>query len=417
MDNRPPPNLTIGDILAKNRGLGGGFDFLRVALALSIVAWHAAPVANGAKWLDFVPVVWFPGYGMLVMFFGLSGFLIAGSAQRLGLKDFLINRSLRIFPALFLELTLSAFILGPIFTNLDIGTYFLSSEVFSYFGNLIGFVHYKLPGVFTQNPSNLVNWSLWTVPFEIGCYAIMSAFIIFGMLKRPKTLVWMVMIYTLAGIGISRLYLSADTPIGDISDGLLTGRGSRLFVSFVLGIVAYLYRERIPYDRRLLGLAFAICLIASLLKPAGWLSFPLLNSVLCVPLTYIMIFIGCTRIPRLPIYGTGDYSYGIYLYGLPIQQAIRAALPSLTSGYTNFIISVIPITVFAAFSWWCLEKPILKLRKRFSFVARARGVEGPGESLVGAPPPLVDRQAHAVVSFGSHQENEPLAEARNRRAD
>ena len=365
MDNHSPAKLTIGDILAKNRGLGGGFDFLRVALALSIVAWHAAPVANGAKWLDFTPIVWFPGYGMLVMFFGLSGFLIAGSAQRLGLKDFLINRALRIFPALLLELMLSVFILGPIFTNLDIRTYFSSPEVFAYFGNLIGFMHYKLPGVFTENPSNLVNWSLWTVPFEIGCYAIMSAFIVFGLLKRPQVLVWTVVVYTLVGIALARLYLSVETPIGSITDNLVTGRGSRLFVSFVLGIVTYLYRGRIPYDWRLVGLSLSICFFVSVIKPAGWLSFPLLNFVLCAPLTYLMVFIGCTRIPKLPIYGTGDYSYGIYLYGLPIQQAVRASLPFTTSGYSNFGFSVIPITAFAAFSWWCLEKPLLKLRKKF----------------------------------------------------
>lgn len=376
MDKHPPSELMVGDILAKNRGLGGGFDFLRIALALSIAAWHAAPVANGIKWFDFTPIVWFPGYGILAMFFGLSGFLIAGSAQRLDLKDFLINRGLRIFPPLLLELTLSAFILGPIFTNLNIKRYLSSPELFSYFGNLVGFMHYKLPGVFAHNPSNLVNWSLWTVPFEIGCYAIISSFIVFGMLKRPKALLWMAITYTLIGIGVARLYLSVETPIGNISDILLTGRGSRLFVYFVLGIVTYLYRQSIPYDRRLFGLAIAICFFISIIKPAGWLSFPLLNFFLCAPLTYIMVFIGCTRIPKLPIYGTGDYSYGVYLYGLPIQQAVRASFPLITNGCLNFILSLIPITVFAAFSWWCLERPILKLRKRFSFVARVRDVKG-----------------------------------------
>jgi hypothetical protein len=37
------------------------------------------------------------------------------------------------------------------------------------------------------------------------------------------------------------------------------------------------------------------------------------------------------------------------------------------------------------FSWHGPEKWVLRQRKRFSFVARVRGVEGPGESAVGAP--------------------------------
>jgi peptidoglycan/LPS O-acetylase OafA/YrhL len=398
-----PRQPKVSDILDQNRGLGPGFDFLRVALALSIVAWHAAPVANGAKWLDFTPVVWFPGYGMLVMFFGLSGFLIAGSAQRLGIRDFLINRGLRIFPALILEITLSALVLGPIFTNIPLGQYFRTSLTYEYFLNVFGFMHYKLPGVFSNNPSNLVNWSLWTVPYELGCYAIMSALIIYGMLKKPRVLLVATIAYTLAGVAVARLYLDVDTIIGAVSDGLLTGRGSRLFVSFVLGIAAYLYRTRIPYDRRLFGLSLLVCFAVSLIKPSGWLSQPFLNSVLCAPLVYMMIFVGCTRIPKLPIYGTGDYSYGIYLYGLPIQQAVRAIFPSFTSGIANFAVSVVGITAFAAFSWFCVERPILRMRKRFSFVARARGVEGPKESKVGAPPPVVDPATGEVLSFGSDQ--------------
>jgi peptidoglycan/LPS O-acetylase OafA/YrhL len=396
-------SVTIGDVLAQNGGLGPGFDFLRVALALSVVAWHSPPIANGAKWLDFTPIVWFPGYGMLVMFFGLSGFLIAGSAQRLKIHDFLINRGLRIFPALILEIMLSAIVLGPLFTKFTTSEYFQSEQTYTYFLNIFGFMHYRLPGVFGSNPSNLVNWSLWTVPYELGCYAIMSSFIIYGALKKPSILLIMIAVYTLVGVAVARLYLDIDTTVGAISNSLLTGRGSRLFIAFVLGIAAYLYRMRIPYDRRLFVLSAAVCFAVSLITPSGWLSEPLLNSVLCAPLIYMMMFIGCTRMPKLLIYSTGDYSYGIYLYGMPIQQAVRAIFPSLTSGAENFAVSVIGITAFAAFSWFCVERPILRMRKRFSFVARARGIEGLGESKVGTPPPIIDEAAGAVLSFRSEQ--------------
>jgi peptidoglycan/LPS O-acetylase OafA/YrhL len=164
-------------------------------------------------------------------------------------------------------------------------------------------------------------------------------------------------------------------------------RGSKLYVAFLLGIAAYLYRDRLPYSWRLFGGCVVFCAGISLFRPAPWMTAPLLNLVVAPVAVYMTVFIGHTRIPRLPILGSGDYSYGIYLYGNPIQQAVRAALPWTNTAWLNLLFSVPLIIAFAAFSWHCLEKPLLRLRRRFSFVARVRGVEGPGESKVGAPPP------------------------------
>ena len=99
-----------------------------------------------------------------------------------------------------------------------------------------------------------------------------------------------------------------------------------------------------------------------------------------------MAFLGVTKLPRLPFFHRGDYSYGIYLYGWPVMQAMRGWLPN--AGATPlglWLISVVPITLFAAFSWHTIEKPILRLRRKFSFVARQRLAEAPPEpSLAGA---------------------------------
>jgi hypothetical protein len=43
---------TIGDKLRANHGLGSGFDLLRVALAMSVVAWHSDTIVTG----DVTPV-------------------------------------------------------------------------------------------------------------------------------------------------------------------------------------------------------------------------------------------------------------------------------------------------------------------------------------------------------------------------
>ncbi len=64
---------------------------------------------------------------------------------------------------------------------------------------------------------------------------------------------------------------------------------------------------------------------------------------------------------------------------------MRAALPWTDTAVLNLVFAIPLITLFAMFSWHGPEKWVLRQRKRFSFVARVRGVEGPGESAVGAP--------------------------------
>jgi peptidoglycan/LPS O-acetylase OafA/YrhL len=307
----------------------------------------------------------------------------------------MINRGMRIFPALFIEIAMSAIIIGAIFTNLPTLEYYSNGKTWRYFTNVFGLINYHLPGVFAKNPKDTVNWSLWTVPYELGCYAIMGALMVLKLLRHP-----------IAILGICVAFLG----LAFFNLPVISGLGSRLYVSFLLGIAAYLYRDRIPYSPRLFAGCVAFCAALSLLRPAPWMTIPLLNLIVGPMAVYITIFIGHTRIPRLPIYGRGDYSYGVYLYGNPIQQSVRAALPWTNNAWLNLLFSVPLITLFAMFSWHCLEKQALKLRKRFSFVARVRGVEGPGESKVGAPPPVEEQaMAHASPETGEAARVSPSA--------
>ncbi len=101
---------TLGSLLDRNKGLGPGFDFLRIFLALAIVAWHSRNVVYWTSdTLTTETPFWFGEYCLVPIFFALSGFLVAGSGMRLTLANFLVNRGLRILPALALEILFSAF--------------------------------------------------------------------------------------------------------------------------------------------------------------------------------------------------------------------------------------------------------------------------------------------------------------------
>jgi peptidoglycan/LPS O-acetylase OafA/YrhL len=61
-----------------------------------------------------------------------------------------------------------------------------------------------------------------------------------------------------------------------------------------------------------------------------------------------------------------DLSYGLYLYGYPVQQVLLAAGVTGASAATwpGFAaLSVLAVLPFAAASWWCVERPSHALRR------------------------------------------------------
>ena len=62
------PMKTIGSELALQRGVGPGFDYLRIALAVSIVAWHTEAILAPPPEHDQQQFIWMLGYAPLVAF-------------------------------------------------------------------------------------------------------------------------------------------------------------------------------------------------------------------------------------------------------------------------------------------------------------------------------------------------------------
>jgi peptidoglycan/LPS O-acetylase OafA/YrhL len=371
--------VSLGEQLDEHGGFGPGFDFLRIFLALSVVVWHSFILARHGFAVEQTRFAWFAGYAIIFIFFALSGFLIAGSAQRLSLSNFLINRSLRIFPALVVEVLLSAFVLGAIFTSLSASDYFSRLDTYRYLTNIIGLMNFRLPGVFEHNELKVVNYSLWTVPYEFTCYFIMSVFISFDVLRRPATIVVLAAAMSMTGLAMV-LYGITPPPDDEVSFGktlylFFADRGSRLLVAFMLGIAAYLLRYRIPYSHWLFGLCVLFLFAVSAVGPSDWLSIPLLNVVASAPLVYVMAYLGASNVPMPAVLHERDYSYGIYLYGMPIQQMMVGLFPEVTSSAGQLALAVPAIIGFAALSWHVIERPILRQRRRFSFVARVRGAD------------------------------------------
>lgn len=395
---------TLGSKLDENGGLGPGFDFLRVALALGVVFWHQPEIMFGpGQSRGLVMTLLAPS--LLPMFFALSGFLIAASALRLSLGQFLINRGLRIFPALAVEVILCAFVLGPVFTRLPLAAYLTDPGTYRYLTNAAGIINYTLPGVFTANPSSTVNWSIWTVPCELACYAVIATMMLTGIVRRPVR-VLLFSIAVLPALYAAQSLVPANAlPILVKPTFFYVARpGIGLLIPFLFGVLCYSYRYRIPFHWGLAAVSSIPVAFLSVVRDPT--DYPPLYAALLIGLAYLSAFIGLSRIPPLPVFRNGDYSYGIYLYGAPVQQAVRAALPDVRSAPALLVVALTAIVLFAMLSWHGIEKPVLGLRRRFSFVARARGVGRAADSRVAAPPPVRSATGE-ILTYGTPTETAP----------
>jgi peptidoglycan/LPS O-acetylase OafA/YrhL len=56
---------------------------------------------------------------------------------------------------------------------------------------------------------------------------------------------------------------------------------------------------------------------------------------------------------------SGDYSYGLYLYGFPVQQGLMAASGNALSGWQAFALTLPITSACAVFSWFVIERRAL----------------------------------------------------------
>ena len=368
--------LSLSEKLALSKGRPTGFDYLRLGLSISVVCMHSAITSKG---LEADIALWMSPLRPLIrmtlpMFFALSGFLVAGSLFRSkSLLQFLGLRVIRIYPALIIEVVLSALLLGPLLTTVPLASYFESPVFGLYLMNVTGDIHYFLPGVFENNPyPNVVNAQLWTVPVELGCYISLSALTIVGVKKRfwiaPAVTLIMMLGYFLARL--IKFHGQLPFIVGGIP-------GFLLVVCFVCGVSLYVYRDLLPWSRSLCAISGIASLLLVGVVPYG--------EYIVVPVaSYFTVCLGATNVRKLSILKGADYSYGIFLYGFVIQQTVVFLFPWAREWWVNILLCVPLAAAVSALSWHLIEKPTLKLRRYL----KPRSAQQP--NIVAAGPRLVE---------------------------
>jgi peptidoglycan/LPS O-acetylase OafA/YrhL len=330
------------------------FTILRLALAVAVVVSHAASVGTGRHADE--PLFALTGYTLgehgVNGFFAVSGFLVAMSWERRGgALPFAAARVLRVFPGLIAATLFTALVIGGAMTSMTLGGYLSSSATWKMIWQTL--TSFKsattLPGVFEENPLRWPLSTVWTLRYELFCYAGLLAYGAFGGFRKP----WL----ALAGAGVAALALLILGLMGPLPKARETAL--RLPLIFACGSLAWLYRDRIMLSP---ALAVAACLAV---VAAAFASEALYRPALFIASAYLFLWLALAPGLSHPRFEPpGDVSYGVYLYGWPVQQALQALAPAY-SGWAMLPAALAVTFVLAAASWLLVEKPALALKARF----------------------------------------------------
>jgi peptidoglycan/LPS O-acetylase OafA/YrhL len=339
---------SIADAMARPHD---NFGVLRLLLALAVVFSHAFSVVSGR--VDDEPLAHLTGFTLgehaVNGFFAISGFLVTMSFDRRGWRDYLVARTLRIAPGLIAAVLVVAFGFGLLLTNLSPRAYladpglwrFITATLSSFKSNI------ALPGVFASNPFTFPMGTVWTLKYETICYAGVFVFGLFGLFRFRGLLVGAAVALTLAAVAREVL-----APEG--SKGLETSL--RLPLIFFCGGLGWLWREKLHVS----GAGVLVALFAMMLLSQT----PLYKAALYLGTAYAMLALALA--PEFTRHATeppGDISYGVYLYGWPVQQGLVQLFPA--AGAWTLLGPATALTILVGIaSWLMIEKPALGLKKR-----------------------------------------------------
>ena len=337
-------------------GHDNNFDVLRLAMALLVILSHSFGVVLGSH-DDHEPLYRLTGGrvsmgGVAVdVFFVISGFLITASWQRSRSPwSFARKRILRIYPGFLAALVVGGCVVGPVFSG-DRGPWLTRPILTGLARSALVLEEPHYPGAFATNPLPLaIDSPVWTIRYEVACYAMVFALGITGALRWR----WLVLV-TFAAVALGYATdFGIRMPAWVGGPGYVARHWTRLPAFYLAGVVLYLYRDRVPIHGGLASAALA-GLAAGLMDP------PLLAVALVVCGSYLVIWVAYQRWARLPRFAAhGDYSYGTYLYGFPIQQSIvwwtREAITPL-----RLFATAAPLAVIAGVaSWHLVERPFVR---------------------------------------------------------
>lgn len=344
----------ISDIASAGRN---SFGLIRLGAAIAVIFSHAYIIVGSMSTLQ--PLEALTGYPLgahaVHVFFTVSGMLVAASFDRRpSVKAFAAARFFRIYPGLVIATVLVFLATALFISTAPLGQILMESGR-SYFAKILIALTGSgtIAGVFETLPlAGEVNVPIWTLKYEVICYitlAVVMAFVVRS--KRVNAVQASAIIMLVSGLWMLRGLAYNEAHFAD--------HIARFSFSFWAGVCAWHLRDKIAmrYD------VFALLIAATVL--AIYFQLPLVPHLLILTTGYGALMVGQYRYGALSTFTDhNDLSYGVYIYGWPIQQALLLHNPGL-SPIPLALITLVLVLPLAYMSWRFVEKPALKMKDRF----------------------------------------------------
>lgn len=326
------------------------FNLLRLVLALLVLLGHAPELCDGDRRRELLTLVFGTiSFGELAVdaFFLLSGYLIVQSWRTAPQPlAFLSKRVLRIYPGFIVASLVCGFVVGPL--GADAAAYFHQFWLRGFVTGVALLQMPVVPPVFVGQPWAAVNGPMWTIGLEFACYVSVLVLGLAGAIVRPR-----------AWLALAALLLAAllAYTLRDLPAPPLLRLATFFFAGGALQLYPRLYGARMIWPRRRVAVLAALLLAAMFSPRLAEPALATLGGVLLLRCAFADLP-PLARLRHLP-----DVSYGVYLYGWPVQKLLLWYWPGMSPWLLFALAAPLAIGCGAA-SWFAVEKPFMALRGR-----------------------------------------------------
>jgi peptidoglycan/LPS O-acetylase OafA/YrhL len=302
----------------------------------------------------------FPG---VPVFFFISGLLVTRSLLSTTRSDYFRNRSLRIFPALWVCLVLT---LLPVVLNADCSSPSTTGQWLSWWFAQMSFGQMWTPGFLQGCWQNSFNGGRWTVAVELEFYALLPLLLLLlaRFARLGNALLILLAAASLAAQAWIIARLGANSPPWLLI--LHTTLVPYLWI-FILGMLAQRHFDRIApwFQGRLAWWLLAYAAATLLTRSLGWKT----GGSDINPLSMLLL---CALVLSLALSLRGladrllrghDLTYGLYLLH-PVVFLLMTSF-GLGTGIMNAALALLLSAGAATLSWFLVERSFLR-RKRHS---------------------------------------------------
>ena len=341
---------------------GNNFTGARLVLASAVIWTHCFWLVHKTSGRDEVSaIIGMPISSLAVnVFFFVSGFLICQSLfHQKNVINFAAMRVARIWPALTVctLLTIATFALVG---GAD-AEYWTDPQTLRFAAKNLTMIQaeYDLPSIARGGDRQVVNGSLWTIPWELRCYALMAVGFAVTV-ERRASMVRPVLIMSIGAAVVWAVVQEYWAGFPDTSGGVMynVDVAMRLWGCCATGALAWLERHRIVPP---------VWLTVGVLMLAVAEHQMLGSSLLSSPAFFLVVVLAVFGGGRLRAVSAEwpDFSYGVYIYAFPVMVLLAAVWPQLTTDHRLLaaanLAAVLPL---AALSWFVVEKPALDGARR-----------------------------------------------------